>query len=127
MKNNSLAVKFLLKQLSNSFEIIPSFSVFYRVFPTFEEQKKYFNEHNNDNMSKFSRVWKRKQFKCDPIILNYQDDEYELDLGDFIKEILDDNYIFTAKESDLIPDFPNEKSYDNALNSFKSGKIPNFD
>ena len=65
VKNNSLAVKFLLNELSNSFEIIPSFSVFYRVFPTFEEQKKYHAENNQDNMSQFSRVWKRKEFKCD--------------------------------------------------------------
>lgn len=127
VKNNSLAVKFLLNELSNSFEIIPSFSVFYRVFPTFEEQKKYHAENNQDNMSQFSRVWKRKEFKCDPIILDYQKNEYEIDLGDFIKEILDDDYLFTAKETDVISNFDDEKSFVDSLDLFKSGKIPNFD
>lgn len=127
VRNNGLAVKFLINNLSDSFDIIPSFSVFYRVFPTFDEQKKFYSDNNFKNESEFARVWKRKEFSCDPITLDFENDEFEIDLNDFIKEILDDGSLFTAKEKDTIPDFSNQNTYEKSLNSYKSGKIPNFD
>ena len=128
VKNNNLSIKFLLDKFNDSIEVIPSFSVFYRVFPTFEEQKEYVLELDDDNdKHNFAKIWKRKNFIGDPISLNLNFNSFEIDLSKFIDEIYEDELMFTAKNNDEILDFDEENDYYVALNSFKSGKIPKYD
>lgn len=128
VKNNNMSIKFLLKEMVDSIEVIPSFYVFYRVFPTFEEQISYVTELKDDNdKHDFAKVWKRKEFKGDPISLNYLDNDVELDLSKFIDEIYEDDLLFTATNNDEIT-CNDEKGYYAQLENFKGrGQLPNFE
>ncbi len=63
VKNNSMTIKFLVSQLG---EIIiqPSVSVYYRVYPTYEEQKKYVEQYcdTESDVVQLARIWKRANF-----------------------------------------------------------------
>ena len=56
---NSLSVKFLLDKFSSEMTVDLSFNVFYRVYPTYEEQLAHSNDSKSKNV-RFFRVWKRK-------------------------------------------------------------------
>lgn len=60
---NSLSVKFLLEKFSSEMTVNLSFYIFYRVYPTYEEQIAHANESKNKNIG-FFRVWKRKKIDC---------------------------------------------------------------
>lgn len=88
---NSISVKCLLDEISSPLNIDISFSVFYRIFPTFEQQLEGIKEQKDKKSYSMERVWKRKDFSIynvlvDPLNLN----NIELDLSDLINEIKED-------------------------------------
>jgi len=102
VKNNSLSVKFLLKEKSGNIDIIPSLSVYYRVYPTFEEQlnfiKKNYEEYREKETVDIGRIWKRYDisFKKIKIGLSKDSIDKDLDLTSFINEIIKDKDIYSG-------------------------------
>ena len=95
---NSISVKCLLKSDVHSINVNVSFSVFYRVFPTFEEQLDAVKESSNKKFYNLERKWKRKDFTITDIpIESFNQDNIKLDLSDLIKDIMND-YDVVKKE-----------------------------
>jgi len=90
VRNNSLTVKFLIsKNEASNIEILPSCSVFFRVFPSFKE-----TIENVENMEYFDeielpKVWQRKNlsFPQVNIDLGTQSSEFNLDFKPFVNDI----------------------------------------
>ena len=84
VKNNSLSVKFLIKD-NSIVNIKPSFSIFYRVIPTFEEQSIFIQGKYKKIPQKIELVpiWKRKK-------LNFSEVSIETD-GTYHEEFLEFN------------------------------------
>ena len=81
----------MLDEISSPLNIDISFSVFYRIFPTFEQQLEGIKEQKDKKSYSMERIWKRKDFSIynllvDPLNLN----NIELDLSDLINEIKED-------------------------------------
>lgn len=130
VKNNSLSVKFLVKDETPIFNIKTSFSVFYRSIPTFEEQIKYIKDKYEEIPEKVELmpIWKRKNLDF-PII--------SLDLNEkYAEEFLEFNNHIEAIKTDpdtlgrlrFIPSsvLEQESLYKNEVVAANEG-IPNFD
>ena len=92
---NSIGLDFVLIKRAEAIKIDVDFSVYYRVYPTFNEQK-YKIVHNSD----VREVWKRKNLKLK-----------------FVCELKEGNYDFSDElmnnmTKELIHDFLNGKYYD---------------
>ena len=99
---NSISVKCLLTDEISPIDIDISFSVFYRVLPSFEQQLKGIKEQGNKNVYPMERVWKRKDFSINNLVINPSNSDYvELDLTDLINEIKKDPNV--VKEDKRIP------------------------
>ena len=95
---NSISVKCLLEEVVSSINVDISFSIFYRVFPTFEQQVKSIEEQGNKQNYSMERVWKRKDFSLNGLSIDLScEDNVELDLSDLIKEIQQDQNIVKAE------------------------------
>jgi len=67
IKNNSLSVKFLVKELKGSINIKPCDSVYFEVYPSFNEQKEYVSKKYDEIPQKVevARIWERKDANID--------------------------------------------------------------
>ena len=127
IRNNSMSVKFLLDEFKDSIKIIPKFSIFYKVYPTFEEQTKYIQSLDEESDTyKFAPIWKKEKFDEGSISLNLDNNEVELDLTDLIKKVNQDKSIFLANKNDRIK-CDDEEIFLNEIKSSKSEKNPKFD
>ena len=121
---NSLSVKFLLNDLTSPIDIDLSFSVFYRIFPSFEQQLEGIKEHGNKKFYSMERVWKRKDFQItnlsiDPLNL----DNIELDLSDLIKDIKKDPDV-VKEDKNIFPTVMESKDkYEDFLNKQRESKF----
>ena len=89
---NSISVKCLLNDISSLLDIDISFSVFYRIFPTFEQQVEGIKEQGDKKSYSIERVWKRKDFSISNLSIDpLNPDNIELDLSGLIKEIKEDS------------------------------------
>ena len=91
---NSISVKCLLKEISSPLSIDVSFSVFYRIFPTFEQQVEGIKSGTNKKSYSMEKVWKRKDFSISNLSIDpLSPDNTELILSDLIKEIKEDSNV----------------------------------
>ena len=98
---NSLSVRFLLKDLADEININLSLSIFYRVYPTFEEQK-IFIQKNYDNSNKnkdfdMANIWKRKDISINNIKFN-NEDNVNITLKEYIEDILTSDELYLGHE-----------------------------
>ena len=131
VKNNSLAVKFLTDKDNEKIEIAPSFSLYYRVYPTFQEQTEY-TEKNYEIVPEkveIARIWKRKDITVDEVIFNISEEnhEKEIDFGDIIQSILGDEEIFTGGKEITSESLKDEKSYLTDIDTLKTNRKSSFD
>lgn len=88
---NSISVKCLLNEINSPLNIDVSFSVFYRIFPTFEQQIEGIENQKDKKHYSMERVWRRKDVFISNLSINpLNQDNIELDLSDVIKEIQQD-------------------------------------
>ena len=91
---NSISVKCLLNEVSSPLNIDIAFSVFYRIFPTFEQQLEGNKKQGNKKSYSMERIWKRKEFSISNLLIDpLNPDNVELDLSDLIKEIRRDSNV----------------------------------
>ena len=70
---NSLSVKFLLQDFNSEISSDFKFFVYYRVYPTFDEQKKFIEDKSGDKVT-FARIWKREEVKGTITIDEFSDE-----------------------------------------------------
>ena len=88
---NSISVKCLVEEEAFPINVDISFSVFYRIFPSFEQQAEGIKKQGNKKNYSMERVWKRKDFIISNLSIDPSNpDNVELDLNDLIKEIKED-------------------------------------
>jgi len=63
---NSLSVKFLLNDFSSEISVDIEFYLYYRVYPTYEEQLEYSKKNKSEKM-RFQRIWKRKKVEANVV------------------------------------------------------------
>jgi hypothetical protein len=129
VKNNSLSVKFLTDK-EGKLGIVPTFSLYYRVYPTFQEQTEY-TEKNYETVPEkveIARIWKRKDITLDELIFNITEEthEKEIDFTYMIQSILGDD-IFTGGKEITSESLKDEKSYLTEIDALKTNITPSFD
>lgn len=89
LKNNSLSLKFLLKDIQDNITVIPKLSVYYRVYPTYEEQIDYLNldDFEKTDSIPLAHIWVRKNLQFDPLSMALENDVQYLDFENIISEI----------------------------------------
>lgn len=83
---NSLSVKFLLDKFTSEMTVDLSFNVFYRVYPTYEEQLAHSNDSKSKNV-RFFRVWKRKNIDAS---VNFDKSSSLISLSDVISKYIEE-------------------------------------
>lgn len=112
---NSLSVKFLLKNIKSGIDVDYKFFVYYRVYPTFEEQKKYAEKITGDKIN-FARIWQRKHVKGN---FSFDESDQKYSLSSKISEVVDEikNDSNALKQDPLFSKshLDSEKSYNDYL------------
>lgn len=83
---NSLSVKFLLKDFKSIIDVDYEFFIYYRVYPSYEEQKKFVEKITDDEIN-FARVWKRKKVKG---TFSFDNPDFEVELSSKMSEVIDE-------------------------------------
>ncbi|MBR5504337.1 MAG: hypothetical protein IKV87_07850 [Methanobrevibacter sp.] len=100
--SNSLSLKFLLKDHADKINVNLSLSIFYRVYPTFDEQNKFIDIQYDDRESykKFdiANIWKRKDISINPIVFD-KSDSVKFSLKPYIDDILMSDELFLSDET----------------------------
>ena len=113
VQNNSISVKFLLKDFHDSILVDVNSSIFYRVYPSFYQQKEFLKRSKvkieEDKFHELAVVWKRKDISFNSIELNGVG-EKDLSFDNIIKEIKDDpDYFRGTKLKDNVKNISNKK------------------
>lgn len=99
---NSISVKCLLRDSVYPINVDISFSVFYRVFPSFNQQMESIDKQGNKENYALQRIWKRKDFNISNIIVDpLSSEDIEFDLSGLINEIKKDSDV--VKVENKIP------------------------
>ena len=118
---NSISVKFLIADFKSKMNLDFEFYVYYRVFPTYEEQMSSKRDSNKDKVN-MVRVWKRKKVEGH-VTVDETNEEISLfsNLNNVIDEIkADDNVLrkvskipaeYLESENQYIEFIENQKSY----------------
>lgn len=124
VKNNSLSLKFLLKDIKDKITVIPKLSVYYRVYPTFKEQTNYLEQNNYEKSDSvpLAHVWERKDLEFEPLSLALEIGEQFLDFKPIISDIKN-QLDFYGMGSEISPEaIEDEKKYKEAIESLKTKK-----
>ncbi len=131
VKNNSLSVGFLASELPKSLRVSPSASVYYRVYPSLDEQRDYVKKHYEKPPEEvdLARIWKRKKYPVEPIDIPLADNftEIVIDMGPFINAIKEDKAIFSGGTAITSSCLDDGDSFSKELSQFKGRSIPSFE
>ena len=99
--SNSLSLKFLLKDITDDINVNLSLSLFYRVYPTFDEQQKFLEINYDKSQSyktyDFANIWKRKDISINTI--NFVNgSKVKISLKDYIDDVLTSKDLFLCDE-----------------------------
>mgnify|MGYP000070602420 CR=1 FL=1 len=91
VKNNSMSVKFLARG-DGILKVKPSLSLYYRVYPTWEEERSYVKRTYDelDKTVELARIWKKHECHFEEISFNLTPSEHPLDFKPFIHQIKSD-------------------------------------
>ena len=88
-KTSSQSVNFLVKQIREDISVDINMYIYYRVYPTYDEQIKHYINRENSKRCKLVPIWKRKAINFFEI-MNRDVKEVNLDFSKYLKEIRDD-------------------------------------
>jgi uncharacterized protein YbaR (Trm112 family) len=129
VKNNSLSLKFLLKDIQDDVSVIPKLSVYYRVYPTYEEQIEYLdldNYEKNDSIP-LAHIWVRKDLEFKPLSLALENDEQFLDFENIISEIKNEPEFYGLGVEIPFESLESEENFNKAIQVLKDKKTePNL-
>ena len=114
---NSMSIKFLLKDLNSSITIKPKISIFYRVFPTFDEEKKFVAKLKEYDKNKIplAKVWKRADLVLDNITTSDFNNLFKLDFKKYIDKIIKNNNLIFNEIYVTESDLNSKEDYDNLI------------
>lgn len=99
--SNSLSLKFLLNEISEALNVNLSLSIFYRAYPTFEEQNNFIDINYDDrklyNKFEFANIWKRKDIDVNPMSFE-KTGSVKISLKDYIQDVLMSEELFLSNE-----------------------------
>ena len=121
---NSISVKCLLKDEISPINIDLSFSVYYRVFPSFEQQVEGIKNQGNKKRYPLERVWKRKDFSISNLLIDPMNtDKIELDLSDLIKEVKKDQNVVKVENKVPSQFMESEEKFEEFLDKQREHKF----
>lgn len=117
---NSMSLRFLLEEFKDEISIDIKFYIYYRVYPTFEEQLEFTKNKNKKNIS-FGPIWKREEVK-DTIVFDKNTEEYSLSqcISKFIDKIKNDENALRRTHSFSIKILDSKEQYNKLLSSEKN-------
>lgn len=99
---NSISVKCLVEEEVRPINIDLSFSMYYRIFPSYEQQLEGIKNQGNKKGYSMERIWKRKDVSISNILIDPSNStNVELDLSEVIDEIKNDSDV--VKSEKIIP------------------------
>ncbi|MBE6495226.1 MAG: hypothetical protein E7Z78_02165 [Methanobrevibacter thaueri] len=117
---NSISVKCLLEDNVTPINVDVSFSVFYRVLPSFEQQIEGIKDQGNKKNYPIERVWKRKDFSINNLTINpLNSEKIELDLSDLIKDIKKDNDVLKTERKIPSSELQSENDFNTFLDKLR--------
>ena len=116
---NSISVKCLLNDDISLINVDVSFSVFYRCFPSFEQQIEGIKKQGNKKNYSLERVWKRKEFSISNLSIDPNLDDVELDLSELIKEIKEDSDVVKVERKVPSDFLQSEEKFDKYLDNLR--------
>ncbi|MFW9939417.1 MAG: helicase-related protein [Candidatus Thorarchaeota archaeon] len=140
LRHNSLSIFFLIgRDVKGTVMVKPSCSLFYKVFPTYDEQKEYIEKVNREAMFEsvrsdpgFKQYYMRLNCDFKPIELELEQNFFPLDFSDYISSIEGDEHLYRTnsvinkdlKEKGIKNNFDpswiiDEQSYISVLNEIK--------
>lgn len=87
---NSESVKFLVEKITDDITVSLKLFVYYRVFPTYDEQVKYRTDKTCSRKCNLVPIWKRKTVEFNDITISNLTKKVELNFKDNVEEILSD-------------------------------------
>lgn len=122
---NSITTKFLLEDLSSDIAVDLKFNVFYRVYPSYEEQKAFVEKRDLKRV-RFYPMWKRMEIKH-TVILN-KDSENEISISncfsEYVEKIYADHDLLRKNTQIDEKDLESEEKYNSFLSQQKNCELP---
>lgn len=130
IKNNSMTVKFLVKK-ADKFSVSPSLSLFYRVYPNYEEEDA-FARKKYDKISAeidFATIWKRLDSIIPPIDIELTESNITIpvDLSKEINKILDDGDTWKGGTRAPSTILKSKQNFDEYIGNIPRNRAPQFD
>ena len=121
---NSLTAKFLVEDFSSAISLDLKFYLYYRVYPTFEEQKN--NTPSNRKRVRFCPIWKREEVK-ESVLFN-EDGEISLSnkISEVIEKIKKDPDLLRNNDLFDVENLEDEEKFDNFLRENKKNELPDL-
>lgn len=121
MSKNSMSLKFLLEEFKDEISIDIKFYIYYRVYPTFEEQLEFYKKKKNKKNISFRPIWKREEVK-DTIIFDKNTEEYSLSqcISKFIDKIKNDENTLRRNHQFSIKNLDSKEQYNKLLSREKN-------
>jgi len=130
VKNNSMSIRFLIKEKSGSFKLETSLSLYYRVYPSWEEEQDFTKKYPQDcKKLELAKIWKRFdcQFEIPSLDLSNLSTEYPLNFEPYIDIIKKDKDIYKSGKEINLEGLSDKSSYQKSIEEIKSGSAPNFE
>ncbi|HID20490.1 MAG TPA: hypothetical protein EYP28_06110, partial [Methanophagales archaeon] len=131
VKNNSMSVKFLIKENVGTIMVKPSLSLYYRVYPTLKEEKAHIRKNSKEIPEKveLARIWKRYDCEFEPFTINISkvQSEYPLNFKPLISTIKNDENIYKRRKEIESKCLENQTTYEEKIKEFSADSHPNYD
>jgi len=131
VKNNSMSVKFLTKGNNGAIMVKPSLSIYYRVYPTLEEEKAYTEKNYEEIPEKveLAKIWKRHdcEFERFSIDISKPQTESPMNFKPFMNAIKDDENIYKRSNEIESKCLENQTTYEEKIKEFSAGSHTNYD
>lgn len=121
---NSISVKCLIADKVSPMNLDISFSIFYRIFPSFEQQTSDIEENDDKKKYPMKNIWKRHDCTINDVLIDPLDSNpIELDLSEFIDEIKKDPNV--VKSNKFVPKkyLESEDEYEMFLDKLREDKF----
>lgn len=123
--SNSLSLRFLLNDLTDKIDVNLSLSIFYRVYPTFEEQVNFIrtNYEETDDNKKFqmANIWKRKDIDIKTISFN-ENGVVKVNLKPYITDILNSDELYLGTDKVAADIVENEEKFNSFIENIPTKK-----
>ena len=126
VKNNSMSVKLLTKNTQGPIYVKPSLSLYYRVYPTYEEEKAFIGRKHHEIIPEkveLAKIWRRYECSFEPIKFDISENSiHQLDFKPFINAIENDENICESSKRIDSSSLINQIAYVNQMQKIDGKK-----